>query len=115
MRVYFDKDADPGLIRARTVAVIGYGNQGRAQALNLRDSGVDVRIGLPRGSASRARAAADGFDAVTAAEAAAQADVAVMLAADEDQARIYAEEVAPNLRQSGALAFAHGLNIHFRL
>jgi len=115
MRVYFDADADPELIRRRRVAVIGYGNQGRAQALNLRDSGVAVTIGLPEGSASRAGASADGFDVMTAAEAAARADVAVMLAADEDQARIYADEIAPRLRQGAALAFAHGLNIHFKL
>src|SRR5687768_5651434 len=115
MRVYFDADADPALIRARRVAIVGYGNQGRAQALNLRDSQVAVTVALAEGSASRARAAADGFDAMTAAEAAAAADLVVMLAADEDQGRIYAEAVAPNLTQSGALAFAHGLNIRFGL
>ena len=115
MQVYFDADADLALIRSRRVALIGYGNQGRAQALNLRDSGVSVTVGLPEGSASRARVAADGFDVMTAAEASAQADVAVMLAPDEDQGRIYAEAVAPTLRQDGALFFAHGLNIRFRL
>jgi ketol-acid reductoisomerase len=115
MQVYFDADADPALIRARRVAIIGYGNQGRAQALNLRDSGVQVTIGLPETSASRARAAADGFDVMTAAEAAAGAQVAVMLAADEDQGRIYAEEIAPHLPEGGALLFAHGLNIRFKL
>jgi ketol-acid reductoisomerase len=115
MRFYFDQDADPDLIRSRKVAVIGYGNQGRAQALNLRDSGVGVTIGLAEGSASRTRASGDGFDVMTAAEAAAQADAAVMLAADEDQGRIYSEEIEPNLRQGGALLFAHGLNVHFKL
>lgn len=115
MRVYFDADADLGLVRARKVAVIGYGNQGRAQALNLRDSGVSVTVALADGSASRPRAPADGFDVMTASEAAAWADLAVMLAADEDQGRIYADEIAPNLRNGGALAFAHGLNIRFGL
>jgi ketol-acid reductoisomerase len=115
MRVYRDEDADPDLIRGRRVAVIGYGNQGRAQALNLRDSHVRVSIGLPAASASRARAAEDGFDVMTSAEAAAGADLAVMLAADEDQARIYRDEIAPNLREGGALSFAHGLNVHFNL
>jgi ketol-acid reductoisomerase len=115
MRVYRDGDADPALIRGRRVAVIGYGNQGRAQALNLRDSGVSVTVALPLASGSRARAAEDGFDVMTAAEAAPGADLAVMLAADEDQARIYADEVAPNLRKGAALSFAHGLNIHFGL
>jgi ketol-acid reductoisomerase len=115
MRVYFDADADPALIRQLRVAIVGYGNQGRAQALNLRDSGVAVTIALPETSASRGRAGKDGFDVMTAAEAAAEAEVVVMLAADEDQGRIYAEAVAPNLRQGGALAFAHGLNIRFGL
>ena len=115
MRVYFEADADPELIRRRLVAVIGYGNQGRAQALNLRDSGVAVTVALPERSASRERAAADGFGVMTAAEACARADVAVMLAADEDQGRIYIEAVAPNLRGGGALVFAHGLNIRFGL
>jgi ketol-acid reductoisomerase len=115
MRVYFDADADPGLVRARRVAVLGYGNQGRAQALNLRDSGVAVIIALPEGSPSRARAQGDGFDVMTAAEASARADLAVMLAADEDHGRIYTQEVAPNLRQGAALVFAHGLSIRFGL
>jgi ketol-acid reductoisomerase len=115
MHVYRDEDADPGLIRARRVAVIGYGNQGRAQALNLRDSGVAVTIALPEGSPTRERAADDGFAPVLAAEAAAGADLLVMLAADEDQGPIYADAIAPNLRRGGALLFAHGLNIRFGL
>jgi ketol-acid reductoisomerase len=115
MQVYRDEDADLALIRARAVAVVGYGNQGRAQALNLRDSGVSVTVALPAASASRGRAHEDGFDVMTAAEACARAEVAVLLAADEDQGRIYAEEVAPNLREGGALVFAHGLAIRFGL
>ncbi|HZG08656.1 MAG TPA: ketol-acid reductoisomerase [Allosphingosinicella sp.] len=115
MQVYLDADADLGLIRSRSVAVIGYGNQGRAQSLNLRDSGVAVTVALPADSASRTRAAAEGFGVMTAAEACASADAAVMLAADEDQARIYEDAVAPNLRPGGELIFAHGLNIHFKL
>jgi ketol-acid reductoisomerase len=115
MRVYRDEDADLTFVQARRVAVIGYGNQGRAQALNLRDSGVSVVIGLPEASSSRARAEEDGFDVMTAAQAAAQVDLAVMLAADETQARIYRDEIAPNLGEGAALVFAHGLNIHFNL
>jgi ketol-acid reductoisomerase len=115
MQVYFDADADPALLRARRVAVVGYGNQGRAQALNLRDSGAAVTVALPEASPTRDRAAAEGFAVMTAAEACAAADVAVMLAADEDQKRIYEAEVAPFLPAGGALVFAHGLNIHFGL
>jgi ketol-acid reductoisomerase len=115
MRVYRDEDADLGLIRSKSVAVIGYGNQGRAQALNLRDSGVSVTIGLPQDSSSRQRANQDGFDVMTSNEAAEDADIVVMLAADETQARIYGEEVEPALRQGASLVFAHGLNIHFNL
>ena len=116
MRVYFDADADPALIRGRKVAVLGYGNQGRPQALNLRDSGVaEVRIAARAGSPSRDKAAADGFDVMTPADAASWADVVVMLFPDEEQARAYRDELAPNLRQGAALVFAHGLAIHFRL
>lgn len=115
MRVYFDADVDPALIRSRKVAVVGYGNQGRAQALNLRDSGVAITVALPPESASRPRAAADGFDVMTSSEAASAADLVVMLAADEDQARIYREEVEPQLHRGSALVFAHGLNIRFGL
>ena len=115
MRVYLDADADLELIRGRRVAVIGYGNQGRAQALNLRDSRVPVAIGLADGSASRARARADGFDVMTAAQACAKADTVVILAADELHGRLYAEEVEPNLAEGSALVFAHGLSIRFAL
>jgi len=115
MRVYFDADADLSLIRARRVAILGYGNQGRAQALNLKDSGVAVTVALRAESGRRERAEADGFDVMTAAEASAGADLVVMLAADEDHGRIYADEVAPHLRQGAALSFAHGLSIRFGL
>ncbi|MEO7177750.1 MAG: ketol-acid reductoisomerase [Allosphingosinicella sp.] len=115
MHVYRDEDADLELIRGRRVAIIGYGNQGRAQALNLRDSQVCVIVGLAEGSASRARASADGFDVMTAAQACAKADVAVILAADELHGRLYAEEVAPHLAEGSALIFAHGLSIRFAL
>lgn len=115
MRVYFDADADLSLIRARRVAVIGYGNQGRAQALNLRDSGVSVAVALPEGSQRREQAAADGFDVMTSPAAVAGADLVVLLAADEDHGRIYAEEIEPNLRPGAAIQFAHGLSIRFNL
>ena len=115
MRVYLDADADLSIIRSKRVAILGYGNQGRAQALNLRDSSVAVTVALKPESRRRERAAADGFDVMTSAEAAAQADLVVMLAADEDHGRIYAEEVAPHLREGAALSFAHGLSIRFGL
>ena len=115
MRVYLDKDCDLSLIRGRKVAIIGYGNQGRAQALNLRDSGVQVVIALTEGSLRRDFAGVEGFEVRTSAEATAEADLVVMLAADEDHGRIYAEEIAPNLRRGAALSFAHGLSIRFGL
>ena len=115
MRVYLDADADLSIVRARRVAILGYGNQGRAQALNLKDSGVSVTVALKPDSPRRAKAQADGFDVMTAAEAAAAADLVMMLAADEDHGRIYAEEVAPHLREGAALGFAHGLSIRFGL
>jgi ketol-acid reductoisomerase len=115
MQVYRDADADLSLLRGRTVAVAGYGNQGRAQALSLRDSGVRVLIGLREGSARREQAGGDGFDVMTAAAAAAKADAVVMLAEDEGHAGLYREEVAPNLREGGALIFAHGLSIRYGL
>jgi len=98
-----------------TVAVLGYGSQGRAQALNLRDSGVSVIVGLRAGSPHRARAEADGLRVQSPAEAAAGADLVAMLVPDEVQPDVYATAVEPNLRHNGALVFAHGYNIHFRL
>jgi ketol-acid reductoisomerase len=114
MQVFTDADADLAMIRGRIVAVAGYGNQGRTQALNLRDSGVAVLVALPEGSARRAAAAADGFDVMTAAGAAARADLVVMLAQDEAHAALY-REIAPQLRGGAALVFAHGLSIRFGL
>jgi len=115
VKVYRDEDCDLSIVRARRVAIVGYGNQGGAQALNLRDSDVTVTIALPAESASRARAEEEGFAVATVAEAAAEADLVVMLAADEDHGRIYAESIAPNLREGAALSFAHGLSIRFGL
>ena len=115
MQVYFDSDAELDRIRSRQVAVIGYGNQGRAQALNLRDSGVSVLIGLPEASRSRTLALEDGFDVMAPAEAASAADLVALLAPDEGQAEIYAEAIAPHLRAGGAIVFAHGLAIRFGL
>ena len=113
--IYYDDDADLGLIAARTVAVLGYGSQGHAHALSLRDSGVDVRIGLPEGSRSRARAEAEGLRVVTPAEAAAEADVIMILAPDTVQRRLYEADVAPHLQDGDMLMFGHGLNIRFDL
>lgn len=116
MRVYSDADCDLSLIRGKRVAVLGYGNQGRPQALNLRDSGVsEILVAARRGHPGVERATADGFDVMTPAKAAAWADVVVMLIPDEDQARVYKEDLEPNLRKGAALLFAHGLNVHFKL
>ncbi|MEW6048597.1 MAG: ketol-acid reductoisomerase [Bacillota bacterium] len=111
-RVYYDRDADPTRIRRRRVAIIGYGSQGHAQALNLRDRGVEVVVGVRSGpSAERARS--DGFDPVSPARAAAAADVIVMLIPDEQQPAVYEAEIAPHLSSGKALAFSHGFNIHY--
>ena len=116
MQVYFDSDADAALIRTKRIAILGYGNQGRPQALNLRDSGVtQVRIALRDGSSSAGRAGADGFDVMTPAEADRWADILVMLIPDEEQARVYRDELAPHMKPGAALVFAHGLAIHFGL
>src|SRR5436190_2371180 len=113
--IYYDDDADLSVIQGRKVAVIGYGSQGHAHALSLRDSGVDVRVGLPEGSKSRAKAAEQGLRVVTPAEASAEADVIMVLAPDTAQRTIYAEAVAPHLTAGKALFFGHGLNIRFGL
>ncbi len=116
MRVYYDRDADVNLIKGRKVAVIGYGSQGHAHLLNLRESGVkEVAVGLREGSSSRAKAEAEGIRCLTPAECAAWADVVMMLTPDELQADIYRDDLHPNMKAGAALAFAHGLNIHFNL
>src|ERR1051326_9019845 len=96
--VFYDTDADLGLIQGRKVAVLGYGSQGHAHALSLRDSGVDVRVGLPQGSKSRPRAEAEGLRVVTPSEAAAEADLIMILAPDTAQRKLYADDVAPHLK-----------------
>ena len=113
MRVYYDRDADVNLIKGKKVAVIGYGSQGHAHALSLRDSGVDVRVGLAEGSASRAKAEAEGLRVVTAAQAAQEAEVIMLLVPDHVARHVYAESVQPHLSDGRALFFGHGFNIRF--
>ena len=116
MRVYYDADADLGLVTDKKIAIVGYGSQGHAHAQNLRDSGVsEVAIALREGSATRTKAESASFKVMGNAEAAAWADIVMMLAPDEHQAAIYAEDLAPNMKEGAALAFAHGLNVHFGL
>jgi ketol-acid reductoisomerase len=113
--VYYEKDADPGLIAGRKVAIVGYGSQGHAHALNLRDSGVDVRVGLRQGSASVAKAEAAGLAVMTVDKAAEEADLIMLLAPDTEQQAIYTEAIAPQIKPGDALFFAHGFNIRFGL
>ena len=116
MRVYYDQDADVNLIKGKKVAVVGYGSQGHAHVLNMRDSGVaDVVVALREGSATRKKAEAEGVKCMTVAEAAAWADVMMMLTPDELQADIYYADMAANMKEGAALVFAHGLNVHFNL
>ena len=111
--LFYDDDADLSIIAGRKVAVIGYGSQGHAHALNLRDSGVDVRVGLREGSPSRAKAEEQGLAVATVADAVKEADVVVILAPDQVQRHLYRDEIAPNLREGAALLFGHGFNIRF--
>ena len=116
MRVYYDRDADVNLIKGKKVLVVGYGSQGHAHAMNLRDSGVkDVRVALRPGSASAKKAEGAKFQVMSPADGAKWADVVMILTPDELQAKLYNEDLKPNMRQDTALAFAHGLNIHFKL
>ncbi len=112
---FYDDDADLELVRSRKVAVLGYGSQGHAHAMSLADSGVDVRVGLPEGSKSRAAAEAAGLRVVTPAEAATEADLIMVLAPDTVQRSLYRNDIAPNLQDGDALFFGHGFNIRFGL
>ncbi len=111
--LFYDDDADLSIIQGRTVAVIGYGSQGHAHALSLRDSGVDVRVGLKEGSKSRAKAEAEGLRVLSVAEATAEADLIMILTPDQVQRHVYAEDIAPNLQAGDALFFGHGFNIRY--
>ena len=113
-KTYYDQDANFDLLKSKTVAIIGYGSQGHAHALNLKDSGVNVIVGLYAGSKSKAAAESHGLKVLTVAEAVKQADVTMILIPDEKQADVYKSEIAPNLKEGSALAFAHGFNIHFK-
>ncbi|WP_326946881.1 MULTISPECIES: ketol-acid reductoisomerase [unclassified Amycolatopsis] len=115
VEIFYDDDADLSIIQGRKVAVIGYGSQGHAHSLSLRDSGVDVRIGLPEGSKSRAKAEEQGLRVLTPAEASAEADLIMILAPDTKQRHIYEQDIAPNLKDGDAIFFGHGFNIRYDL
>ncbi len=115
MNRYYDQDADLSIIQSKKVTIIGYGSQGHAHANNLKDSGVEVVVGLREGSSSAVKAKEAGIAVMSVEDASAWADVVMVLAPDEFQAKIYTESIEPNLKQGVALAFAHGLNIHFDL
>src|SRR5213595_2424607 len=115
VEIFYDDDADLSIIQGRKVAVIGYGSQGHAHALSLRDSGVDVRIGLLETSKSRAKAEEEGLRVLTPAEASAEADLIMILAPDTAQRHIYAQDIAPNLKDGDAIFFGHGFNIRYDL
>src|SRR5437868_2097026 len=112
--MYYDKDADLRLIQGKKVAIIGYGSQGHAHALNLKDSGVSVRVGLPAASRSRAKAQAAGVEVGEPADVARWADVIMILTPDTTQAKLYTEAIEPNLAPGKMLMFAHGFNIRFK-
>ncbi|WP_315284971.1 ketol-acid reductoisomerase [Neisseria bacilliformis] len=112
MQVYYDKDADLSLIKGKTVAIIGYGSQGHAHAANLKDSGVNVVVGLRQGGSWK-KAEAAGFEVLPVAEATKKADVVMILLPDENQPVVYKNEIEPNLKQGAVLAFAHGFNVHY--
>ena len=113
MNIYYDKDADLSIIKGKCVAIIGYGSQGHAHANNLKDSGVDVVVGLRAGSSSAAKAEASGLKVLPIDGAVKSADVVMILAPDEHQAALYRDMVEPNIKQGAALAFAHGFNVHY--
>ncbi|MDX1608972.1 MAG: ketol-acid reductoisomerase [Halofilum sp. (in: g-proteobacteria)] len=113
MNVYYDKDGDLALIQKRKVAIIGYGSQGHAHANNLNDSGVEVTVGLRKGSGSEKKAKDAGLKVAPIEQACADADVVMLLAPDEHQKKIYDEQLAPNMKEGAALGFAHGFNIHY--
>lgn len=114
MNIYYDKDADLSIIQGLKVAIVGYGSQGHAHANNLKESGVDITVGLRSGSISEAKAKKAGLKVSSIEGAVDGADVVMILAPDEDQAALYREQIAPNIKQGAALAFAHGFNIHFQ-
>ena len=113
LNVYYDKDCDISIIKSKTVAMIGFGSQGHAHAENLRDSGVNVVVGLRKDGSSWDKAVAKGFETLTVADASAKGDVVMILLPDENQAEIYANEIAPNLNDGATIAFGHGFNIHY--
>ncbi|MCF6219721.1 MAG: ketol-acid reductoisomerase [Robiginitomaculum sp.] len=113
LQISYDKDCDLSIIQSKKVCIIGYGSQGRAHALNLKDSGVSVVVGLLESSATRKKVIADGLDVKTPAEAVAGADVVMVLAPDEYQAKIYREDIEPNIKEGAALAFGHGFAVHY--
>ena len=112
-KIYYQEDCNLSLLEGKTIAIIGYGSQGHAHALNLKESGCNVVIGLYEGSRSWDKAVAQGFEVYTAAEAAKKADIIMILINDEKQAALYKNDIEPNLEEGNMLMFAHGFNIHF--